>query len=208
MREIDVATWPRRAQYELFSACAVPQYSVTFQIDVTGVKRFAHEHGVSSYLAMVYLVVQTMGEIENFRYRVRDGRVVEVDSLAASFTFLKPASDLFHITVVRMGDDMVEFCRRAREFTMAQSDFIGFEEQFVADEMVYLSSLPWLEMTGLKGESSNNPDDAIPRVTWGKYTEHDGRLRTNISVEVNHRFVDGLHVGRFAERLQQKIDAL
>ena len=51
-------------------------------------------------------------------------------------------------------------------------------------------------------------DDAIPRITWGKYVRQDDRETLGLSIEVNHRFVDGVHLGRFYEALQQKINDL
>jgi chloramphenicol O-acetyltransferase type A len=51
-------------------------------------------------------------------------------------------------------------------------------------------------------------DDAIPRIAGGKYTEWDGRRTLGMSVEVNHRFVDGADIGAFAERLERLIAAL
>lgn len=35
-----------------------------------------------------------------------------------------------------------------------------------------------------------------------------GRETLGMSVEVNHRFIDGYHLGQFYQKLQQSIDAL
>ena len=51
-------------------------------------------------------------------------------------------------------------------------------------------------------------DDSVPHIAWGKYTEKGGRLTLGISIEVNHRLIDGLHIGRFAEELTRLIDEL
>ena len=51
-------------------------------------------------------------------------------------------------------------------------------------------------------------DDAIPRISWGKYREENGRKTLGLSVELNHRFVDGVHVGMFAKELERLMSAL
>lgn len=51
-------------------------------------------------------------------------------------------------------------------------------------------------------------DDSVPPIAWGKYTEESGRLTLGIPIEVNHRLIDGLHIGRFAEELTRLIDEL
>lgn len=65
-----------------------------------------------------------------------------------------------------------------------------------------------MEVTGHTSERDADPDDSIPRIAWSRYVERDGRLRMHVTVEVNHRLVDGLHIGRFCEASQRRIDAL
>ena len=50
--------------------------------------------------------------------------------------------------------------------------------------------------------------NSIPRLAWGKYVEENGRKTLYISMELNHRFVDGVHVGKFHEALTELIEAL
>ena len=57
-------------------------------------------------------------------------------------------------------------------------------------------------------ERDFDPDDAIPRIAWGKYREENGRLVLGMSLEVNHRLVDGLHIGLFARELDRVMDSL
>ena len=84
--------------------------------------------------------------------------------------------------------------------------FIDMSQE--GDDLIFLSCLPWLDLTALTNERNFDPDDAIPRLAWGKYVRREGRLELGYSGEVNHRFIDGLHIGRFAERLQALIEAL
>ena len=45
---------------------------------------------------------------------------------------------------------------------------------------------------------------------WGEQNHPDGTGRETLgmSVEVNHRFLDGVHLGKFYQALQASIDAL
>ena len=81
-----------------------------------------------------------------------------------------------------------------------------FEEE--GDDLVYFTCAPWFEMTAMTNERDFQKYDAIPRVAWGKYVERDGRLQLNISVEVNHMFIDGLHIGLFHQKLTELIEGL
>ena len=51
-------------------------------------------------------------------------------------------------------------------------------------------------------------DNATPLFDWGKYYEKDGRIVMPVSVQAHHSFVDGIHIGQFADRFQKYMDEL
>ena len=51
-------------------------------------------------------------------------------------------------------------------------------------------------------------EDSVPHIAWGRYVRNGERLELGISVEVNHRLIDGVHIGRFAEKLTERINGL
>ncbi|MCD7802437.1 MAG: chloramphenicol acetyltransferase [Clostridiales bacterium] len=204
--EIDLAAWPRREIYDFFSGMHDPMYMITFTVDVTGLYRYVKEHGLSFYYAMVCLCTRAVNEVENFRYTVREGRVFLLDERSPSFTDMKQGSDLFHIVTMPCEGSLEDFCQAAAERSRTQDCFIRPELE--SDGLIFYSCLPWLRLTALSNERDPNPEDANPRISWGKFEERDGRLELGLSVEVNHRFVDGIHVGRFAAALERQISEL
>ena len=48
----------------------------------------------------------------------------------------------------------------------------------------------------------------MPRLAWGRWYEENDRLWVHLSVEVNHRLIDGLHIGQMKEALDREIAAL
>lgn len=68
-------------------------------------------------------------------------------------------------------------------------------------DLIYISCLPWIELTALTNERDFDPDDAVPRIAWGKFRERDGRKILGMSMELNHRFTDGVHIGLFSQAL-------
>ncbi|MCD8382688.1 MAG: chloramphenicol acetyltransferase [Clostridiales bacterium] len=204
--EIDLAAWNRREIYDFFSGMQDPMYMVTFTVDVTGLHRYVKERGLSFYYAMIYLCTQAADEVENFRYTVREGKVYLLDGRSPSFTDMKPGSELFHIVTMPCEGTLEDFCRAAGERSRAQDCFIRSELE--SDGLIFYSCLPWVRLTALSNERDPNPDDATPRISWGKFTERDGRRELGLSVEVNHRFVDGIHIGQFSAALERKIAAI
>lgn len=205
MKTIDVANWDRRQIYELFSACDHPFYSVSFELDVTNLRRYTHESGLSFYYSLSYLITEAMESVEALRLRIRGGTLVTVDELIPSCTDLQPGSDCFVILTLPRGGDMAAFCRRAKALSRAQKTLLDPKME-ARDDLIYFSCLPWFTLTGFVTERNLDVNDCIPRVTWGKYQTRGGRCILNVTVEVNHRTVDGVHLGRFYTALQQKID--
>lgn len=206
MTPVSMNDWSRKEVFDFFSPMSQPFFSVTFKQDVTKLYRFAKENDISFYYALTYLCTQAINRVEAFRYLLKDGQLFLSDGRSPSFTDLHPGSEQFHIVTMPCEGDMVAFCRAAREKSRAQTTFIDLTAE--ADDLIYVSCLPWVELTALTNERDFDKDDSIPRLTWGKYEELNNRKLLHISMELNHRFVDGFHVGKFHETLTELIDTL
>lgn len=207
MEIIDRNTWPREEHYQFFAPMSYPFYSLTFPVDVTALRRYVKENGLPFYAAMVFLVTKAMEDVEEFRLRDREGVIVRHEQLLPSFTALKPGSQLFQIITLETGDDLVDFCARAKARVTAQQEFITAGE-WDTDQLVYFSCLPWFPLYSVTNERDIDPSDTIPRVTWGKWEEKAGSIMLNLSLELNHRLLDGYHVGQFYAALNARLEYL
>lgn len=207
MQKIDLNTWPRRELYEFFSASSNPFYSVTFAVDVTELHRFTKANGLSFYYSLIYLCTQSVNSVEAMRYAIHDGEIVLLDRREPSFTDLNPGSEFFHITSIACKGTMADFCREALAASRGQTVFLAPAKE--SPDLIYFSSVPWLEMTAVTSERNFDRNDTVPRITWGRWTEDgQGRKKLHIAMELNHRFADGLHVGKFCEDLTRRIKTL
>ena len=206
IRDIDMSTWPRREIYDFFSPISNPFYSVTFALDVTNLYRYVKERELSFYYALVYLCTQAVNRVEAFLYTIEDGKVRIYDKRQPSFTDLEKGSELFRMVFVPCEGSLDEFCRAAKAKSESQHFF--FDPATETNDLIYFSCLPWMDVTGLTNERNLDPDDAIPRIAWGKYIDVNGRKQLHISLEINHRLIDGVHLGRFNEELCRLIEAL
>ncbi len=202
---VDRASWPRREIFEFFSPMSQPFFSVTFKQDVTALLRFARENRLSFYHCLVYLSTQAANRVKAFRYALRGEELVLFDRRNPSFTDLKPGAETFHIVTLPMEEDIRTFCAAAKAKSAAQTTFLA---QWDGLDLIYFTCLPWVELTALTNERNFDPGDAVPRIAWGRYAREGERMVIHISMELNHRFVDGLHVGRFHQELSALIEAL
>ena len=204
---IDKAAWPRSAHYDFFGGMSDPFYALTFPVDITPLRAWCRARGLSFYMAMVYGVTKAMERVDAFLYKDRNGVIVKHDRLIPSFTDLRPGSDLFYIVTVEAGEDPEEFCRRAKARSAEQTGFItsgGWAE----DELVYFTCLPWFPVTAFTNERDLNPSDSVPRVSWGRWRQEGDRYLLDLSLELNHRLLDGVHVGKFYDERTRWINSL
>lgn len=208
--KINRENWERREIFDFFSGSSDPFYMVTFKQDVTNLYRYAKEKGISFYYALVYLCTEAVNSVDAFSYAVENGEVYKLEKRIPSFTDLKKGSEAFHIVTMDSGCCLDDFCRNAAEKSAAQESFICFDEE--GEELIYFSCAPWFEMTALTNEKyldgDGAKDNSIPHIAWGKYSDDGSRKVLHISVEVNHRFIDGIHIGKFHQKLADLIAAL
>ena len=205
MSELDMNAWERRDAYQYFSSFSNPFYMVSFRLDVSDLYRYTKERGLSFYAGMIWVCTEALNRVEAFHMTVRDGKPIRLNRRDPSFTALKPGAEQFHIVTMEHMDDMDAFCRMADRLSKTQDRFLDEEKE--SDQLIYYSCLPWIDLTAMTNERNLSApgalDDSIPRLCWGKYTEENGRKTLGVSMEVNHRLIDGVHIGRFAEQFAE-----
>jgi chloramphenicol O-acetyltransferase type A len=211
MQIIDIENWPRREHFEFFYRMDYPQYNICANIDITHFLRFVKENRLPFYYAMIYAVTLATDHCENFRYRIRENRqVVLHDKLHPSFTDNSAAdtNGLFKFVTLDMERDLFRFVADAKATSDGQTAYFDYEPLIGRDDFIYLTCVPWISFTHLSHTITINRNDAVPRISWGKYFEQDGKTLLPFSVQVHHALVDGLHVGRYMETLQEYLNGV
>lgn len=196
---IDEQNWTRAMHCAIFRSYAEPAFCVTFEVDVTDFHRTIQEQGLSFTAAMVYAVCICANRIEAFRYRFLDGKIVLFDKIDASFTWLNKETHLFKVVSVPLEGDIAEFCVHAVHTAESQTAYFTGP---LGIDVFQCSALPWLSYTHISHTNSGKPDCATPLFDWGKWRKVGKKLIMPVSVQAHHSFVDGLHVGQFAQTLQ------
>lgn len=206
MQILDKETWPRKEIYEFFSRIDYPFYSVTLPLDVTNVRAFARAQGLSFYHLLIWACTKALNRLPAFRLRIRGKDLVLLDGADPSFTSMRPGEEVFQIITLPWEADPRAFCAHAGEKAARQATLL--DQAAETDELIYFSCIPWFDFTALTNEHNFDKDDSVPRLAWGKYYEEGGRLWVHLSVEVNHRLIDGVHLGQLKQALDEEIAAL
>lgn len=203
MQFIDVSTWERAIHCEIFKNSVQPQYCVTFDVDITNFLSKIRKRGYSFTFSFVYAVTKCANEIEAFRCRFVDGRPAVFETINTSFTYLKKDTELFKVVNVPMQDNIEDYVALAKKTEENQTAyFTGSME----NDIYQFSPFPWVSYTHISHTESGKKYNATPLFDWGKFYEKDGKTYMPFSVQVHHSFVDGVHIGRLADKLQRYLD--
>ena len=208
MKKIDISTWNRREHFAFFRKVDLPFYNVNTQVDITGLPELAKSKSISINSLLIFLTIQSMNQIDNFRYRIRDDSVYLHDAVHPSFTHLKKGEELFRIITMDFDNDLKRFDHKLKQAVEESTSYFDLSKAAGRDDLVFMSSLPWISFTGLDHTLSLDKDDAIPRVSWGRYVTNAEQTLLPFNIRVNHVVVDGLHVGLFFEELARQIKCL
>lgn len=200
---INEETWERAMHCRVFRNSVEPAFCVTFNVDITNFLQWVKEQNLSFTLAFVFAVCKCANEIEAFRYRFLDGKIVLFDQIATAFTYLNKETELFKVVNVPMRDTISEYVELAARTAEAQKEYFTGP---LGNDVFQCSPMPWVTYTHISHTNSGKKDNATPLFDWGKYYEKEGRIVMSVSVQAHHSFVDGVHVGKFAERLQAYLD--
>lgn len=201
MRTIDLETWPRRDHFHLLSRWAYPHFGLCANVDVTALRSYRKEHEVSFTVAVVYLVARVANEIPEFRYRIRGDAVIEHEVVHPSTTILT-GDDVFSFCTIPYSPGFGTFAIRAAEQIAQVKAQHTLEDEQGADNLLFMTAIPWVSFTGFMHALDLNPADSVPRFAWGKVFAEAGQLKMPLSVQAHHALVDGLHVGRYYQAMQ------
>ncbi len=116
--------------------------------------------------------------------------------------------DLFKMVSVELSGDIHEFVNNAKQTSEQQKDYFGMDQLVRRDDVIYITCIPWISFTHVSHTITLNRNDAVPRISWGKYFKQGDRTLLPFSVQSHHSFVDGYHVGRYIDALQSMMDGM
>lgn len=208
MKEIDINNWDRKKHFEFFRQMDYPFYNICFDLDITEFLAFVKANNLSINNALVFISIQSANAVENFRYRIRGNKVILHESLTPSFTKLSEETNLFKFVTVNFVDDIFLFNKNADKKAKTQKEYFPLKETTENDNFIFFSSIPWISFTGLDHAKNFDKDDAVPRIAWGKYYLKEGRTVIPYNIQISHVFVDGYHLGKFKQQLDNHMNKL
>ncbi len=202
-RYLDAENWGRWQQFEFFKDYHNPFFNICTSVDVRPLLEWTRaREDISFFVAYHFCSLKAANEVEPFRYRLRGDRVLVHDRIHAGTTILVDDEN-FSFAFFDYDDDFEVFHARAREsIERAKAEGVQLHQRAERDDVIYHSVIPWATFTSISHARRGARGESIPKIAFGKYRADGDRLMMPISVEAHHALMDGLHVGRYFERLE------
>lgn len=207
---IDLTSWPRREHFHYYRNILPCGYSVTVPLDVTALWDQCREKDLKFYPAFIWCVSHTILAHPAFRMGV------DAQGNPGTHDVLHPNYTVFHEDDHTFSDLWTEH----------DEDFSLFYENFLADLAQYggnhgmkakpnqpanfycISCVPWLDFTGYSSTVPGGSPQLFPVMTYGKFSDKDGRRTMPLAINIAHAAADGWHTARFVQDLQAFVNTV
>lgn len=204
---IDMETWPRREHYRYYRERLKCGYSLTARLDVTAVLDFARRRDKRFYGCILYAAAKTVNEMEEMKLMVTpDGTPGIWDTVHVNFTVFhqddKTFSDLWTVYC----PDFAAFYQEFHRVLELYGDRHGVKARPDQPPNFFcISCVPWMDYTGFTTQSVGEPA-LFPVITYGKYTEEQGRYTLPVTLTISHAAADGYHSSLFFKKFQENLE--
>lgn len=202
MKQIIFENAHRQKHFDFFKSMNHPHFNICANVDITNFLKVLKANDLPFTYSVVFAIANVAKSIKEFRWRIIDDKLFECESVTPSFTTYTEVADVFSFCDVHFEADYHTFIKKAAEKADKMNKNPSFEDADRHDYL-FLSAIPWVSFTMFQHAMPNHPTDSVPRIAWGKYFEEGDKIKMPVSVQAHHALVDGRHVGKYFQQLEQ-----
>lgn len=203
---IDLTTYPRVEHFNHYLNETPCTYSLTTKLDVSHIKA-TQKH---LYAPLLYCLAKVCNEFKEFRMDFdEEGRLGYYDYIHPCFTLFDDQSETFSNIYIEYIDNYHLFCKNYELLKLQYRNCHKMNPQGNVPKNIFcVSMIPWIHFDGFNLNLKNDARYLLPIFTFGKYSYINNKLMIPLSIQVNHCVIDGFHVSRFINALQNAINNL
>lgn len=208
---IDLKIWPRGPMFWYFSQMAPTGYSITVDVEVTGLRAALKGRGLKFFPAYLWLVTKCLNEQTEFKVAQKDGVLGYYDTLTPLYASFHEDDKTFSLMWTEFNGDLAvfhrQYCENQRRFAHNHGVLCQPETPPPANAYT-VSTVPWISFRHFAVHSYDNKPYYFPSVEAGKIRIEGENEYLPLSLTCHHATTDGYHVQLFLSRLQQEIQTL
>lgn len=199
---VDLGRWGRASHAGFFQRFTDPHFNVVAEVSLGPMLDQAAVIGTSPFTAMLYATTRAANDLHALRLRLRDGVVVLHHRVHPSFT-VRVDAERFNYCGVDYDDDYAIFEQNVKTaIAEKRGDGELRAEAELRDDLLFVSSLPWLRFTSIQHAAMCPSKDSFPRITWGRFCKGPTGAVAPLSLQGHHALLDGIHTAMFFQRVE------
>lgn len=206
MKKVVFTNSHRKNHFDFFNGMNHPHFNITANVDVTNFLISVKEQQLPLTYSLVHLLSKAANGIKEFRWRIRNNEIIEHDMVHPSFTVTTDDADVFSFCTVAFDDNRTAFIEEAKRISQLMKSDPSIKDEPDRDDYLFMSAIPWVSFTGISHAMNYHPHDSVPRISWGKFFQQNGRQLMPLAVQVHHALVDGRHMGMYFENVENYLN--
>lgn len=203
----EVKGWEREEHFHFFRTFANPFFNVHTEIEITNLYRYCKQHNLSVFMAYMHAATEAARKTENFLLRLEGDEVVKYEAVDISTTMLTEQKTVAFVHLPHH-PDLHTFCHNSaaivEEVKKSNRLFYGYN----GPDLLHATTLPWFKYNGMEHAHADDPNDAIPKLAFGKLEIQGERVVLPLSIRLHHALADGYHIHLFLQHMEASIKAL
>ncbi|MDK2807510.1 MAG: chloramphenicol O-acetyltransferase type [Clostridiales bacterium] len=200
-KKIEKEHYARLAHFSYFQSLANPYVGITINVDITDFLSHIKEKKQPFFLSFLYAVATAANQVPQLRQRIIEDEIYEYSFCKTSHTVAKE-DETYSYCVLDERMPFSDFLPEAKRKQEEAKRNGSIEEDPESISYFFISSTPWLSYASIVLPTPS-PADSNPRITWGKYFLQNERVLIPVTLLCHHALVDGLHMARFYEALNE-----
>lgn len=202
---INKEEWHRKKYFDHYFNEIPCTYSMTVKLDITKIKNSDRK----LYPTMLYFITKVVNRHSEFRTAIDiNGNLGVFDEMLPCYTVFNKESETFSNIWTQYCDSYDEFCKLyEKDIEMFGSVKKMIAKPDIPENNFPVSMIPWTTFDGFNLNLQKGYQYLLPIFTMGKYYEENSRYILPLAIQVHHAVCDGFHVSRFANELQELVEA-
>lgn len=202
-RIIDMASYKRVKLYQYFKNFEVPSISFTVNVDITDFYAIRKKNNLRFFSSLCLVIARSANQVPEFRHRIIEDELIEFLYVYPSVSVLDNDNTLCFADGSFSDNFGLDYEVLVSSIDRAKQG-LDQNEGNESTHQIFVSNIPWMSFT-----SATHPfyskNQSIPIFTTGKIFNCGDKKMIPISVQANHALVDGFHIGKFYEHLEDNL---
>lgn len=196
-----------RADYFQYFMSVGTTIEFTAKIDVTTAIRKCKREAINFQSYILFELCKVMNDIENFKYDILDGKLIEWEKIVPTFSSFNQSTKLFFTLYADMKENYFDFDIQYKKIAAEYADSNTIVPQGELPPNAFnVSCIPWLHFDHFSSNSRMQENQIVKMITLGKYNKINDRFMCPLTIQVSHAIADGYHVSLFFQKLQEVLD--